>query len=206
MKSKCSGTFWFYQTNWTRKASPSQGRNLSLNGRFCHQKVIQSAWVLHRYHSLNKIGEGRVRDLTGDIPFPVTSKCPVQRPSKDKILAEAMTQFPIHIEHKNTSLQLSGPFWINNYWSTPGVVILSTRLGLLNMILSSPPKMVVEVILQNVRWSPLGTSAGCSSMFFLLISKAWTWKWRCIFASTFIAKWKDCSIDREYNAIQNKEK
>jgi len=27
--------------------------------------------------SLNKIGEGGIRDLTGDILFPVTFKCPV---------------------------------------------------------------------------------------------------------------------------------
>ena len=58
---------------------------------------------------LNKIGEERIRDLTGDIPFPVTFKCPVRRPSKSEILVKAMTQFPMHVEHKNISLQLSGP-------------------------------------------------------------------------------------------------
>jgi len=58
--------------------------------------------------SLNKIGEKRIRDLTGDISFPVTFKCPVQRSSKGEILVKAMTQFPIYIELNRTSLQLSG--------------------------------------------------------------------------------------------------
>ena len=33
---------------------------------------------------LNKIGEERIRDLTGDILFPVTFKCPVRNPTKMK--------------------------------------------------------------------------------------------------------------------------
>ena len=41
------------------------GRNPSLNGRFCHQKAGSS---------LIKICKGRIRDLTGDILFPVASK------------------------------------------------------------------------------------------------------------------------------------
>ena len=40
---------------------------------------------------LNKIGEGRIWNLIGDILFPMTFKCPVQRPSKGEILVEAMT-------------------------------------------------------------------------------------------------------------------
>jgi len=35
--------------------------------------------------SLNKIGEERIRDLTSDILFPVTFKCPVRKPYKGKI-------------------------------------------------------------------------------------------------------------------------
>ena len=54
--------------------------------------------------SLNKNGEGKIRDLTGDVLFPMTFKCPMQRLSKDKILEEAMTQFFIHIELNSTSL------------------------------------------------------------------------------------------------------
>ena len=46
----------------------SQGRNPSLNGRFCHQKVGSS---------LIKIGKGRIRDLTGDILFPVIFKAAI---------------------------------------------------------------------------------------------------------------------------------
>jgi len=88
--------------------------------------------------SLNKTDEKRIRDLTGDTPFPVTFKYLLQRPNKGKILAETMTQLPIYVELNSTSLQLSGLFWINNLWSPPGI------------------------------------SAGCSSMFFLLIIKAYT--------------------------------
>jgi len=94
--------------------------------------------------SLNKIGKGRIQDPIGDTPFPVTFKCPVRRPSESEILVEAMTQFFMHVEHKNTSLQLSEPSWISNCRPTPGVLILNTRLGLLNMILSSPLKMAVD--------------------------------------------------------------
>jgi len=53
----------------------SQGRNPSLSVKLCHQKVIQWAWVFRCYHFLNKIGEGRIRDLTGDVPFLLTFKC-----------------------------------------------------------------------------------------------------------------------------------
>ena len=105
--------------------------------------------------SLNKIGEGRIRDLTGDILFHMSFKCPVQRPSKGEILAKAMTQFPMYVELNSTSLQSSGPSWISNGRPTPGMVILNTRFGLLNMILSSPLKMVMEMMLQNVHWSSL---------------------------------------------------
>jgi len=57
----------------TKVFLPSRGRNPSLNGRFCHQKVESS---------LIKIGKGRIWDLTGDVPFPYL----VQRPSKGEIL------------------------------------------------------------------------------------------------------------------------
>ena len=97
--------------------------------------------------SLNKIGEERIRDLTGDITFPVTFKCPVQKPSKGEILVEAMAQFSIYVELNSINLQLSGQSWISNYRPTPGVVILNTRVGLLNMILSPSLNMVVETIL-----------------------------------------------------------
>jgi len=40
--------------------------------------------------SLKTIGEESIRDLTGDIPFPITFKCPVQRLSKGEILVKAM--------------------------------------------------------------------------------------------------------------------
>ena len=59
--------------------------------------------------SLNKIGKGRIRDLTGDISFLVTFKYPEQRPNKGEILAKVITQFPIYVELSSTSLQLNGP-------------------------------------------------------------------------------------------------
>ena len=94
--------------------------------------------------SMNKIGEGRIRDLTGDIPFLLAFKYPVQRHDKGEIFVETVTQFPIYVELYSTSLQLSGPFRISNCPPTPGVVIL----GLLNVSLSSPVKMAMEMMLQ----------------------------------------------------------
>jgi len=119
---------------------------------------------------LNKIGKERIWNLYSEIPFPMTFKCPMQSPSKGEILAEAMTQFFMYVELNNTSLQLSGPSWISNGRPTPGMVILNTRFDLLNMIMSPSLNMVVKMILQNVRLSPLRISAFCSSVFFLLIS------------------------------------
>ena len=59
--------------------------------------------------SLNKIGEERIWNLTGDIPFLMALKCLVQRPNKGEILVEAMTQFLIYIKLNSASFQLSGP-------------------------------------------------------------------------------------------------
>ena len=59
--------------------------------------------------SLNKIDEGRIRDLTGDTLFPMNFKYLVQRPSKGEILAETMTKFLIYAELNSISLQLHGP-------------------------------------------------------------------------------------------------
>ena len=53
---------------------------------------------------LNKIGEERIRDLTGDVSFLVTFKYPVQRPNKGEILAKAITQFSIYDELSSISL------------------------------------------------------------------------------------------------------
>ena len=67
---------------------PAQGRNPSLNGRFCHQEVrsflIKISKRLGAGFSLikigkglvatrnleNKIGKGRIQDLTGDVRLP----------------------------------------------------------------------------------------------------------------------------------------
>jgi len=116
--------------------------------------------------SLNKIGEGRIRDLTGDVHFPMTFKCHIQGPSKGEILLEVMTQFSIYVEFKSTSMQLSGLFCISNYRPTLGVAILNTRLGLLNMVLSSSLN-IREMMLQNVCRSPLRISIVSASVLFL---------------------------------------
>ena len=137
---------------------------LRLMEDFATRKSFNEHGLFFVVTSLSKIGEERVQDFTGDISFPVTFKCPVQRPRKGEILVEAMTQFFIYVELNGTSLQLSGPSLISNHRPTPGVVILNTRLGLLNMIQSSPLNMIMEMILQNVRWSPPGISAFCSSV------------------------------------------
>ena len=48
--------------------------------------------------SLNKIGEGRIRDLTGDVLFPVTYKCAmliVIRKDLRPLLAQKVTLFRV---------------------------------------------------------------------------------------------------------------
>ena len=56
------------------------GCNPSLNENLHYQKVIQRAWNFHRCHFWGKIGEGRIRDLTGDVLFPVTCKGTIPPP------------------------------------------------------------------------------------------------------------------------------
>jgi len=124
--------------------------------------------------SLNKIGEGRIRDLTDDILFPLTFKYPMQKPYKGEILVEAMAQLSIYIELSSVSLQPSRPSWISNCQSMPGVTILNKKFSFLNMVLSSSPSVIVEMMLQSVCWSPSIISAFCSSVLLSLISKAWS--------------------------------
>jgi len=82
---------------------------------FCHQKAGSS---------LIKIGKGRIRDLTGDIPFPYL----MQGLSKGEILVKMMY-------HKYAAK------WI---------------------------------IADKDRWPSPGVGISCSSMFPLLMIKAWT--------------------------------
>ena len=117
---------------------------LRLLADFATRKSSNEHWFSVDVTSLNKIGEGRKRDLIGDLLFLVTFKYPVLKPNRSEILVKAMTLFPMHVEHKSTRLQLSGPFWISNYQLTPGVVILNTRFGLLNMIMSSLLSMIIK--------------------------------------------------------------
>jgi len=86
--------------------------------------------------SLNKINEGRIRDLTGGIPFlwPINILC--RDPTKTR--AKEITQFPIYVELSSTSLQLNGPSWIGNCRLMPGV---------------------------NLRWSPHGISTNHSCWY-----------------------------------------
>ncbi|XP_020258113.1 DNA-directed RNA polymerase V subunit 7 [Asparagus officinalis] len=46
--------------------------------------------------SLNKIGEGKIRELTGDVLFPVAFKCLVQKPCKGEILVGTVDKILKH--------------------------------------------------------------------------------------------------------------
>lgn len=46
--------------------------------------------------SLNRIGEGKVRQLTGDVLFPVTFKCLVQKPCKGEVLVGTIDKILKH--------------------------------------------------------------------------------------------------------------
>ena len=83
---------------------PHEAIILRLMEDFASKKLSNEYGFFAAVASLNKIGERRIRDLTGDIPFPVTFKYLVQRPNKGEILAETMTQFPIYAEPNTTSL------------------------------------------------------------------------------------------------------
>ena len=58
----------------TKGLPPAQGRNPSLNGKFCHQEagssLIKFGKRLGAGSSLIKIGKGRIQDLTGDVRLP----------------------------------------------------------------------------------------------------------------------------------------
>lgn len=45
---------------------------------------------------LNKIGEGKIREMTGDVLFPVTFKCLVQKPCKGEILVGTVDKILKH--------------------------------------------------------------------------------------------------------------
>ena len=156
--------------------------------------------------SLNKIGERRIWDLTGDILFSVTFKCPVQKPCKGEILVEVMTQFFIYVELSSISLQPSWTSWISNCRPTPGVTILNTKFGLLNMILSSSLNVTVEMILQSVSWSLPKISACYSSVLLSPINKAWIWKMKMHTYPTLFAESKRLfnGSGAQYTAKQTK--
>jgi len=54
----------------------SQGRNPSLNGKLATRKSSDEHGFFVAVTSLKKIGEGRIWDLTGDVPFPWSSNVP----------------------------------------------------------------------------------------------------------------------------------
>jgi len=60
---------------------------------FATRKSLNEYGFFVAVTSLNKIGEERIRDFTGNIPFLVPFKYPTQRSRKGKILVKAMTQF-----------------------------------------------------------------------------------------------------------------
>jgi len=109
------------EMQWVTLIPPDQ---LDMKGLPPHEAVIlrlmedfatRKASNRHRLFvdvtSLSNIGEGKIRDLTGDVPFPVTFKYSMQRLNKGEIFVKAITQFSICIELNSTSLQLSAPSW-----------------------------------------------------------------------------------------------
>ena len=118
---KCNGYSDSTRPTGHERPSPHEALILRLMEDFVTKKPSKEHGFFVAVISLNKICEGRIRDLTSEVSFPVTFKCPVQRPSKGKIFAEALTQFPVYVELNSTSLQLSKLFGINNYWSPPGI-------------------------------------------------------------------------------------
>ena len=56
---------------------------LRLMGRSATRKSSNEYEFFVAVTSSNKIGEERIRDLTGDILFPMTFKYPAQKPSRD---------------------------------------------------------------------------------------------------------------------------
>ena len=71
--SKWKGAFWFHPTNWCeglRKVVI-----LRLTGSSTTRKSSNEHGFFVVITSLNKISDGRIWDLTGDLLFPVTFKC-----------------------------------------------------------------------------------------------------------------------------------
>jgi len=129
-KTKCNGSFWFHQTNWTRKTSPSQGCNPSLNGRFCYQKVIQWVRFLRPCHFFEQDWWRKDprpywwRSLSYDLQISYAET------QQSEILAKVITQFPIYVEFNRRSLRLNGPSWIGNCQLMPGVIYVGPLLEL----------------------------------------------------------------------------
>jgi len=74
LRSKYRGAFCFHPTNWC------EGHQKAIIVRLMGSSTIKKSSNEHEFFvtitALNKIGEGRIRDLTGDILFPVTSHAP----------------------------------------------------------------------------------------------------------------------------------
>ncbi|KAJ6816121.1 DNA-directed RNA polymerase V subunit 7 [Iris pallida] len=91
---------------WNVLLPPDQ---LNTQGLLLHKAIIlrllqdiasRKAAKEHGYYiavtSLNKIGEGKIRDLTGDVLFPVTFKCLTQKPCKGEILVGKVDKILMH--------------------------------------------------------------------------------------------------------------
>jgi len=71
-RSKCRGAFGFHPTNWCEGLH--KATILHLMGSSTTRKSSNEHEFFVDVTSLNKIGEGRIWDLTGDVLFPVTFK------------------------------------------------------------------------------------------------------------------------------------
>jgi len=72
-RSKCIVAFGFYPTNWCEGLY--KAIILRLMGSFTSRKSSNEHEFFIAVTFLNKIGEGRIRNLIGDVLFPVTFKC-----------------------------------------------------------------------------------------------------------------------------------
>ena len=72
-RSKCRGAFRFHPTN--RCEGLHEAVILRLMGSSATRKSSNEHGFFVTVTSLNKIGEGKIRDLTGDVLFLVTFKC-----------------------------------------------------------------------------------------------------------------------------------
>jgi len=71
--SKCKEAFWFHLTNWCEGLH--KAIILRLKGGFATRKSSNEHVFFVTVTSLNKVAKRRIRDLIGNVLFPVNFKC-----------------------------------------------------------------------------------------------------------------------------------